>query len=211
MKKELMQYVPLVKFLKEALGERFNVSLVDAEDTGHEISLQEGSLCKTSISRQIQVTLFDDILNSRVLKTNDYICSFSDQADPESERKFSVFNIRAEDGGIAGFLCIEEMRGELYMVREVFDEIMKPEGLEAGGSGRIGQEVDSLLEERIAQVWQRYNTSATKLKKAEKIAFISELFEMGIFRIRGGAAMVSQVTGISQASLYRYLGEIIEE
>lgn len=211
MKKELQQYARLAVFLKDALGERFNVSLVDADDPAAQISARGGSISESeAIDPGIQ-QITDAVLGSSALMSNDYICLFSDQDEPGSQKKCSVFNIRAQEGGLAGFLCIEETRGELYMVRDVFDEIMKPEGDEQTGSKRIGQEVDTLLKERITQVWEKYSGSGEKLKKEDKVAFISELFEMGIFRIRGGAAQVSEVSGISQASVYRYLGEIIEE
>ena len=211
MKKELQQYVPLARFLKDALGERFCISLIDADNPKEEISV-----CETAISAgeikdsEIQQLLFS-VLESSVLKNNDYICCFSGSNDQEEDKKCSVFNIRSESGELAGFLCIEETRGELYMVKDVFDEIVKPEGAQGTTSQRISQEVDTLLKERITEVWEKYAASSEKLKKADKVEFISELFEMGIFRIRGGAAAVSAVSGISQASVYRYLGEIIEE
>ena len=81
----------------------------------------------------------------------------------------------------------------------------------AGGSERVKAEVNALIKERIVEVWARHRILDRKMKKDEKIAFVSELFEMGIFRMRGAAAQVSEVTGISQASLYRYLSEVLEE
>ena len=211
MKKELQQYVPLARFLKDALGERFRVSLVDADNTDEEITVCESGLSEGETENFQMQQLISAILESNVLKNNDYLCCFSGSNDQEEDKKCSVFNIRAEDGEPSGFLCIEEKRGELYMVKDVFDEIMQPEGAQGAGSVRISREVDSLLKERITEVWEKYAASSEKLKKADKVEFISELFEMGIFRIRGGAAAVSAVSGISQASVYRYLGEIIEE
>ena len=211
MKKELQQYVPLARFLKDVLGERFRISLVDADDPKEEVAVCETALSESEIKNTDMQQLLFAVLESSVLKNNDYICCFSGSDDQESDKKSSVFNIRSESGQLTGFLCIEETRGELYMVKDVFDEIMQPEGAQGTGSVRISREVDTLLKERITEVWGKYAASSEKLKKADKIEFISELFEMGIFRIRGGAAAVSEVSGISQASVYRYLGEIIEE
>ena len=211
MKKELQQYVPLAKFLKDALGERFEVSLVDADNPNEEITVCESGLSGGEIENSQMQQLISAVLESRALKSNDYLCCFSGANDQGEDKKCSVFNIRKESGEPFGFLCIEEKRGELYMVKDVFDEIMQPEGAQGTGSVRISREVDSLLKERITEVWEKYAASSEKLKKADKVEFISELFEMGIFRIRGGAAAVSEVSGISQASVYRYLGEIIEE
>lgn len=211
MKKELMQYVPVLRFLRDALGESFRVALVDADNTAFAISPSDEGLKEEELKDETLRQLLEEILAGEVLKNNDYLCSFSGPDAALPEKKYSVLNICSQDRGIAGFLCIEQTRGELFMVEEVFDEILKGEGSGEGGSGRIGREVDSLIKERITSVWQRYSSSGEKLKKSEKVAFISELFEMGIFRIRGGAAQVSEVTGISQASIYRYLGEVLED
>ena len=145
------------------------------------------------------------------MKKRDYLCGFSGTANDTSDEKKSVFNIRDEFGEISGFLCITEQRGDLYMVREVLDQLLLPDGQSASGSERIAEEVNSLLRERIVEVWNRHKSIHKTMRKNEKIDFISELFEMGIFRVKGAASQVSEVTGISQASLYRYLSEVVEE
>lgn len=211
MKKELLQYAVFARFLKDALGERYHVSLVDADDPDCEISVSEQGFSENSIEDVAGMGILADILNSTELKKRDYLCSFSQSEGNVEEEKNSIFYIRNEDGEISGFLCIYEKRGDLYMVREVLDEVLVSEEQTEGGSERIKAEVNALLEERIIEVWNRHNNLDKKMKKAEKIAFVSELFEMGIFRMKGAAAQVSEVTGISQASLYRYLSEVLEE
>lgn len=211
MKKELLPYVSLAKFLKDALGEQYRVALVDANDLGREIKVLEQGLFESDIEAVGGIGILSDILGGLELKKRDYLCSFSQSEEDGAEEKNSIFYIRDEDGEISGFLCIYEKRGDLYMVREVLDEVLLQEEQATGGSERIKAEVNALLKERIVEVWNRHGNLDGKMKKSEKIAFVSELFEMGIFRMKGAAAQVSEVTGISQASLYRYLSEVLEE
>lgn len=216
MKKELLQYVPVAKFLKDALGERYRVSLIDADNPGCEIIISEQGISERQIDAVAEIGILSDILNSKELKKRDYLCSFLELEENKEEEKNSVFYIRNENGEIGGFLCIYEKRGDIDMVREVLDEVLMSEERASkehavGSSERIRAEVSALLKERIVEVWNRHKNPNGKMKKAEKIAFISELFEMGIFRMKGAAAQVSEVTGISQASLYRYLSEVLEE
>lgn len=211
MKKELLQYASFARFLKDALGERYDVALIDADEPNCELAVLEGSLSKTENKEWIGAGLLSDILNSTELKKRDYLCSFSDSGKEANGQKNSIYYIRNDEGEIIGFLCIFEKRGDLYMVREVLDQLLLPEEQTAYGSERIATEVNSLLKERIVEVWNRHKLPEQKMKKPEKIAFISELFEMSIFRMKGAAAQVSEVTGFSLASIYRYLSEVIEE
>lgn len=211
MKKELLQYASFAKFLKDALGERYHVSLVDADHPDREITVMEQGILEDDTEAVTDMGILSDILNSTELKKRDYLCSFSGTEQYTDEEKNSIFYIRDEVGEISGFLCIYEKRGDLYMVREIINEVFLLEEQAAGGSERVKAEVNALIKERIVEVWDRHRLLDRKLKKDEKIAFVSELFEMGIFRMRGAAAQVSEVTGISQASLYRYLGEVLEE
>lgn len=211
MKKELLQYVPVAKFLKDALGERYCISLIAADNPGCEIIISEQGISERQIDAVAEIGILSDILNSKELKKRDYLCSFFESEENKEEEKNSIFYIRNENGEISGFLCIYEKRGDIDMVREVLDEVLLSEERALGGSERIRAEVSALIKERIVEVWNRHNSLDRKMKKAEKIAFISELFEMGIFRMKGAAAQVSEVTGISQASLYRYLSEVLEE
>lgn len=211
MKKGLLQYISVAKFLKDALGERYRVSLIDSDDLATEIAVGENGISGDREISSEDKGLLADILGSAEMKKRDYLCGFSGTANDTSDEKKSVFNIRDEFGEISGFLCITEQRGDLYMVREVLDQLLLPDGQSASGSERIAEEVNSLLRERIVEVWNRHKSIHKTMRKNEKIDFISELFEMGIFRVKGAASQVSEVTGISQASLYRYLSEVVEE
>ena len=94
MKKELQQYVPLARFLKDALGERFRVSLVDADDPKEEISVCESAVSAGEIKNSEMQQLLSAVLESSVLKNNDYLCCFSGSDDCDADKKCSVFNIR---------------------------------------------------------------------------------------------------------------------
>lgn len=211
MKKELLQYASLARFLKASLGERYSVALVDADNTDCEITVSEQGFSETGAGKLVKAGILSDILDSTELKKQDYFCCFSDSDKVEAGEKNSIFYIRNDKGEISGFLCIYEKREELYPIREVLDELLRSEEQTAYGSDHIKEQVNSLLRERIVEVWNRHNLSDKKMKKPEKTAFISELFEMGIFRMKNAAVQVSEVTGISLASIYRYLGEVLED
>lgn len=214
MKKDLLQYRALAKFLKDALGERYRISLIDIEDLNHEWTVEDRAFVQGSEDSTMERGILSDILNSTELKKRDYLCSFSETENNSTGQKNSYFYIRDNKGEILGFLCICEKENNKVTVREVFEQLLASEEDSqplTGTSRSIGEEVDTLMRERIEEIWNRYKTPGKRLKKADKLAFILELMDTGIFRMKGAAVQVSKVTGISQASIYRYLGEAVEE
>ena len=229
MNEEVRRHAALARFLKEALGDTHRVTLFDAADTSHAIAAGDRGLAPAEADDAALGALLGDILASDQLKQRDYLCCYTATDDAGGARRAAIYYLRDEGGRIVGFLSIEQTGRERYMVSEVFDQLLNPAegdapgadeqaagGAEALASGatvseRIEEEMNALLRERISTTWDKCLAQTPKPRKAEKMAFMSELFEMGIFRMRGAAAQVSEVTGISQASIYRYLGEILED
>lgn len=214
MKKELLQYAALAKFLKDALGERYSVSLIDAENLSHEWTIDDRSLEQNSDESIMNSGILFDILNSTELKKNDYLCNFSKAGNESAGQKNSVFYIRNKKGDIVAFLCIDEKETDRVTVKEVLDQMLGPETMESettiNSARHISEEVDALMRERISEIWSRYKMPEKRLQKADKLAFISELMENGFFRMKGAVVQISKVTGISIASIYRYLAEAVE-
>ena len=225
MNEEVRRHVALARFLKEALGDTHRVTLFDAADTSRAIAVGDRGLAPAEADDAALGALLGDILASDQLKQRDYLCCYTATDDAGGARRAAIYYLRDEDGHIVGFLSIEQTGRERYMVSEVFDQLLNPAEGDAPGadeqaadsasgatvSERIEEEMNALLRERISTAWDKCLAQTPKPRKAEKMAFMSELFEMGIFRMRGAAAQVSEVTGISQASIYRYLGEILED
>lgn len=221
MKKELEQYAAFAKFLREALGEGYAVTLLDAEELKAGCTVENRELAAASAESVPDYGVLHDILNSTELKKRDYLCSYFETGDGRAGQKHSMFYIRDEKGEIVGGLSIREKENGRVTVREIVNELLgpQPELLSDAGakkrrpamsaSQRIGEEVDELVRERIADIWERHKVPGERMKKAEKVAFVSELLETGIFRMKGAPVLVSEVTGISEASLYRYLSEAL--
>ena len=213
MEKDLFQYTALAKFLKDALGERYSVALVSADDLKQEWTIEDRSLIKISKENGMERKLLADILISKELKKQDYICSFSETGSESAIQRSSVFLIRNKKGDIIAFLCIDEKETNRVTVKEVLDQMLGPNTLEpnANSSQHISEEVDAFMREYISENWSRYKTPGKRLKKADKLAFVNELMENGFFRMKGAAIQISKVTGISIASIYRYLAEVMED
>lgn len=205
MRKKFAMYKKLVDFLNEALRSNYEVTLYGADDVSQPVFSPEESSEDVTVGQDLLM----DILNSRELKKKDYLCGFSSGED-EKQKKTSIFYIRDDEEEIAGLLCISEKREQMVRVKDVFTELLGVDELETSKEpSKIAAEVDGLMCEYIESVWKEHATE--NMSRAEKVDVIRELFNNGLFRMKGAASKVAEVTGISQASVYRYLGEVIEE
>lgn len=202
---EFSKYVILVKFLKEALGERYEICLHSADELEQAVEVKDCEIAAVE-KNETDIELLKDILNSSVLKKQDFFCGF--QEEQSGTRKNSIFYIRDEKDQILGFLSIKEKKTGSVSVKDVLDEMMRPVGI---APNNIGREMETLMRDQIEKIWAKHSQGKAKLNKAEKMDFIREIFDMGFFRMKGAMELVSQVTGISLASAYRYIGEVIEE
>lgn len=209
---EFSKYVILAKFLKEALGDRYDIVLRSVDDLKQGYQIENRTLIKmdnqNTDKNGDEIGLLMDILNSSELKKKDYLCGFTEPRNIGEGLQNSIFYIRDDAGEVMGFLCISEKKRASVSVKDVFEEIMRPAD---AMPTNIGMEVEKLMKEQIESVWEKYTSGKKKISKGVKMDMMRELFDLGLFRMKGATEQVSQVTGISLASLYRYLSEIIEE
>ncbi len=197
---ELSEYVSLSAFLKEALGQRYEITLRSTKNPELGLAVEDQTLVSESDPNEAQVRLVHDILSSAALEKQDYLCVSGEAG------KDSLFFIRDDDGDITHMLCISEKRPQAITVKDVVEDILRPNKSE---KTNISQEVDSLVREQIRQIWDKHCAGKAKIGKAQKLAFVDELLTIGVFGMKGTPEMITQVTGISQASIYRYLGEVM--
>ncbi|MBQ3973761.1 MAG: helix-turn-helix domain-containing protein [Lachnospiraceae bacterium] len=57
----------------------------------------------------------------------------------------------------------------------------------------------------------KHGGTGHKLKAKEKHAIIEELFNQGVFAMKGAAPLVAATMGISVPSVYRYISKIIDD
>lgn len=181
MHSELSKYVILAKFLKEILGERYDIILKSVDELNEGIQVSHHSLIREAHPEPAEIEFLQDILQSNSLKKQDYLCGFLESTGKDEALRSSAFYIRDVSGEIIGFLCVKEKMKPVVSVRDVFVEMLRP--MESVPNN-IGMEVENLMR---------------------------ELFESGLLNMKGAMDVVAKVTGISLASLYRYLSMIIEE
>lgn len=200
----MSEYVALAHFLKEALGQRYEITLRDVQEPDRSWRVEDHSIEGRPVSNAVQEGLIRDVLGSETLQKQNFLCTTGENGNSRE----SLFYIRDEAGVIRHMLCISEKCPRNVMVQEVVEDILRPRDSE---KTNVSQEVEGMIRKQIEKVWEKHSRDGAKLTKAEKLAVIDELLGMGLFSLKGTPELVSHVTGFSLASVYRYLTEVIEE
>lgn len=201
---DLSEYISLAHFLKEALGQRYEITLCPVEASAPALAVEDHTLTGEAEPNPAREGLIQDVLASETLQKQAYLCANG----VDGKNRESLFFIRDDGGTIRHMLCISEKFPRGVTVQEVVEDILRPYGSE---TTNISREVETMVRAQIEKVWQTHSAGKAKLTKTEKLAVIEELLSMGLFSMKGTPELVSHVTGFSLASVYRYLGEVIEE
>lgn len=116
----------------------------------------------------------------------------------------SSLYIRDKDGEIVGCLCINTDITETLRFEEVLREMNKCD-LNEEENEFFAADVNQLLEGIIKKVQENIKTPPSEMTRDEKISFISQLNEKGVFLITKSGERVQEYLGISKYTLYKYL------
>ena len=205
----ILRYRCLASFLGEILNEDYAVGLYEGSDLSkplyqsEKVSLDENSFRKAAEAAE--------------RLPFDYLCGFSGQGTMPEIKKAALFPVRNEEGGMTGFLLIVKKFSEKVDLKTAVESMLKSEEAVQETSSEKDAEslnmekcIREILYEKTSEIFSPY-AERGKLKKSDKVELMRRFFDAGITKMRGGMQVIAEVTGISQASLYRYLMEVIEE
>lgn len=149
-------------------------------------------------------------LVARALKrhgdTAENVCNYKTMTKEGKILKSSTNFIRNEQGKIIGAFCINYDITDLLNAENVLKEftstLSKSNSYEKF-SFSPKETIDSLADETVG----RFGKQPKYMSREEKVKFIEELDQAGVFLIKGAEEYVAQLTGSSKYTIYNYLRE----
>ncbi len=206
---ELSQYVKLVSFLGEALGSTFEACLFDLAVPGYPVVASVNSHKDT----QDKVRAF--VLKaaaSRQTQTKGYFANRPIEIDFSKLLKSSVFFIYGEEEKPVGALCLN-LRCDLFMKMATFANSMlqfNTEDLETEEpETELLRTADQELSlDTITQMVGEFGVEPGRFSQEERLEIILDMYDMGVFELKGAVAKTAEELQISAQSVYRYLTKI---
>lgn len=206
------QYTALVEFLGKALGPDYEIVLHSFVDNEYKIiALANEHISGRTTSAPLSALALNFIFTKEYLK-NDYKYNYDGISANGEKLRCSTMFIKDDEGELLGMLCINHCVEKYNRFAQSVVDFVKE-------NYQMGEEKESEIVELFTNSSKEIcemcsyklfhsKTLPPRLSKQEKPALITELNNRGVFHIKGAITEIAEYTGISKASIYRYLNQI---
>ena len=214
----LYSYKTTVKFLGSVLGPDYEVVLQDLSNINHSvIAIENGHISGRTIGSPLTSAVFQ-MLSSKVYEEDDFIANYKGVAENGHILRSSSMFIKDSNGNPIGLLCInfdEKLFSLIHpgnFVKNISSGIAESKENVKDLSSRITEnfaiDVASLREQIFNDATANFTTPVDRLNQNERKEIMIKLYEQGLFLLKGSIPFVAKRFSCSQATIYRYLGEI---
>ena len=203
----LENFLKPAQFLSEALPDSFGVMLFDLESKGIPCVFERSV---TGAARDAARRCIKTALSSKTVVENGMLLKRSEASSKDKLRKLSVLFIKDEKGVPLGALAlIIELNGILFastllngmisLSTEELDEIAPMEEPKPASSRGLDS-IDSFVEAET--------DDPSRLTPDEKMELILDLYDTGVFSVKGSVMRAAEKLHLSEQSVYRYIAKI---
>ena len=209
MSRELEAYKKIVDFLGETLGKTFEAVLFDMTDPALPVAAAANS---GGEHREAMRALIAEAAASRRVREKGYCANRALQTGFGSMAKMSVLFIPGEAGEYVGALCLNVRCGAFMNLLNLASDMLNfdttdlddswTDDADAGDAGRAP------TLEMIDAVVKDMGVEPGRISQEERLEAILDLYDMGVFELKGAVARTADALEISAQSVYRYLAKI---
>lgn len=222
----LNSYKTTVKFLGSVLGPDYEVVLQDLSNKSQAvIAIENGHISGRTIGSPLTSAVFQ-MLSSKVYEENDFVANYKGVAENGHILRSSSMFIKNSEGSPIGLLCINfddrryiELHERLFslihpdsfvknMTLDTLDNTDNVKDLSSKITENFAIDVASLREQIFNEATANIDTPLDRLNQNERKEIMIKLHEQGLFQLKGSIPFVAKRFSCSQATVYRYLGEI---
>lgn len=212
-------YINLVEFLGNFMGNNCEVVFHLIDPKGSHIA----AIINNHISGRSQnaplTGLALEFMQQGVYKDHDYVANYKGVSKNNTTLKSATYFIKDEHGRLEGMLCFNVDVSSYLDVANILLGMAEVSGISSLKNSWTNKSVanevveyftDSLKDIVYSVVPEETLSSDVNLKPEQKLEIVRELFQKGIFSLKGAVPQVAEVMRVSEPSIYRYL-KIIEE
>lgn len=221
----LRRYTTLVEFLGQTLGPDYEVVLHEIlPENSRVAAIANGSISGRSVGAPITNAALRMIMQKQY-ETSDYNLNYTGQlANGKMIRSSTMF---IKDGGkLVGLLCVNFDDSRFHALSDSLLKLIHPDDfvhhhyfpVDAPAkqptpphqsvpdpAEHFQSDMNGLMEELFDTVTQDIAVPLDRLTQAERTRIIGQLYEQGMFELRGAVQFTVKKLACSQASIYRYI------
>lgn len=207
MNEKLLFYIPMAQYIAAMCGER-------AEALIHDVSNYDSSIIYITpnniTGRNAGGPLTDyaiRLIKEKVYEHEDFVVNYLGHSPlGDLLMRSSTYFIK-EDGCLIGLLCVniditEQVRAVSVLQKSL---MINPQGSE---NGQPFETFSLNTEEMIRESVHKKTVGGHSLNIADKRGIVLELYQCGVFFMRGAVPAVAAQLEVSEKTVYRYINEI---
>ena len=196
MNSKVMTIAKTMDFVKESLGKFYDCFVLELVD-GQLYPCESNFVESENLDSYYKVVL-DAIKNNKESALNTMILM--------PDNKFCKVSVKLikENDEIVGAICISLKCSPFFKVENIINEFLN---IEFAGEKDGGYPVTL---NGIDEYFSNYHFNSAKPSKNEKTEIICDLYDMGMFDIKGAVQRVADKLGMSTKSVYRYITSVKE-
>lgn len=218
----IKQYIPIVEFISQILGENSEVVLHDITNPEHSIiAIKNQHISGRKVGGPVTDLLLK-VIQSKSYKDKNYIVNYRSSAKYKTFRSSSFF-IKDGNEEIIGVICIntdiepyervKNIMDKMTFIEQSFDSIGKTQidyKNEDEVKEKLCTNVDDLLSSMINDVITSIGVLPKRMSVEEKMDVVNQLDNMGAFRLKGAVNEIAKAIDVSEPTVYRYLSKCKE-
>ncbi|MCM3068529.1 PAS domain-containing protein [Priestia flexa] len=207
----LKRYIPIADMIVANFGKNCEVTIHDLKNFQSSLIYVKGNV--TGRKPGAPVT---DVMLKELYKNGNQIedmLGFTTRSKDGKLLKASISFIRNEEGTVIGCIGINfDITGILTATQVLYDLSMSPDPF--GGTNTeptpemyakdIGEMFQHIIETTLSEI----GTPINEMKREDKLSFVKQLDEKGVFLINGAMERISDLLKVSKQTIYNYLDDI---
>lgn len=221
MSENLKQYIVLVDFLAEILGENSEVVLHDIKnrDLGASVLYIRNSLTGRKVGSPATDLLLNTMQENQYEDTN-YILNYkSKSSDGRTFLSYSLL-IKDQTDELTGMICVNrDQTGIDHIGRKIEDILLdftkltsfKPKltnDIEDPVHENLYTTINNIVEDAIIKVTGSKGLNTKILSKPQKLEIVDYLNKNGFFKFKNSVTELASIFGMSEVSIYKYINEV---
>lgn len=209
MDKELEKYVGIVSFFRRIFTDTYEIFLFDTTVKNYPVVAHSS---KTGENIRCTRQLLSKALKSNKAKEIGMMLNIPVQPELGSLLKSSVYLIKKDEQNIIGALCVNVQCNVYLKIQSLISGILDFNPDEINDDEDITDMPDIRNTEptldTITQLVNNLDIEPGRCSQGERIDIVCDLYNHGVFGIKGSVAKTAEALGISEQSVYRYLAQI---
>jgi predicted transcriptional regulator YheO len=217
----IKQYIPMVDFISEILGQNCEVVLHDLTDPERSIiAIRNGHLSGRKVGGPL-TDLVLKVIKNRSYDEQTFINNYKAVASKREFRSSSFF-IKNESKEIIGVLCVNVDIEPFVKVKEVMENFSRtnspllkavdhengkhPSASEKGiADEKFFGSIEDMLNNMIQEEINIAGVPPERMTFNEKVEIVNKLNEKGTFQLKGAVSKIAKALEVSEPTVYRYL------